>query len=358
MELEKLQEMEFFKDQDLAYAFDGLTKVLDREMILNYARFLIKKKIPFTICLADIDNFKNVNDGYGHMMGDIVLARFAKHINDIVADRGVVGRYGGDEFMMILPNITEYNDVWSICHEINMKTNEVKFDRAEDLFIILTTGISRYPIDGRDFDTLLATADKALYRGKMKGRNCFIIYLAAKHAQIMLKTDTEKSYTSMEMLSRVMNIMTKNKDIKANIDSVLRFFISYLQEDHCAIECDTKTCAEAKHVLCTTGNFRHIDPKLTRREMNSYGLMFLNNTKTLLLINSKPLYEELKEQNILSLFSFDIKYGDKVYGVLRVDSPNQRVWQAKEMDLFTVAAKLIAYELYNQNTTLEELYKD
>ena len=114
---EVLKDNPFFKNQNLDYAFDSLTKVLNREIISSYVRYLIQENIPFSICLADIDNFKYVNDTYGHMMGDQVLYEFAQKIVASVGEKCVVGRYGGDEFMIIATGISEYQDIWlSLIH--------------------------------------------------------------------------------------------------------------------------------------------------------------------------------------------------------------------------------------------------
>ena len=273
-----------FVNYDLQLLLDPLTQVIQRTYILGFIKDCIENRIPFTMAILDLDNFKAINDNYGHASGDGVLFDVAQSLSKYLGKDGLVGRYGGDEFIFVYLKTNNYQQIHSLYstmfEEGHVLRKNVKLKNCSP-FITGTIGSASYPEDAKDYNDLFSMSDKTLYRGKMKGRNCFIIYLAAKHAQIMLKNESEKSYTSMEMLSRVMNIITKNENIKTNIDSVLRFFISYLQEDHVAIECDTKTCAEAKHVLCTTGNFKHIDPALPRREMNSYGLMFLNNAKTL-----------------------------------------------------------------------------
>ena len=108
MNIGKLQSIDFFKNQDLQYAFDGLTKVLNREMISSYLAYLVQAKSPFTVCLCDVDNFKSVNDNYGHMLGDEILQIIAADIENTIGLKGVVGRYGGDEFMIILDGIITY----------------------------------------------------------------------------------------------------------------------------------------------------------------------------------------------------------------------------------------------------------
>ncbi|MBQ7641132.1 MAG: GGDEF domain-containing protein [Acholeplasmatales bacterium] len=357
MNNEKLSSIEFFNNQDLEFAFDGLTKVLSREMITSYLSYLIQNKKTFTVCLCDVDNFKSVNDNYGHMLGDEILQILAENIEKTVGNKGVVGRYGGDEFMIILDGITEYNDVWEVCHKINVSAGKLKYEKAEELNVTLTTGIVRYPIDGQTYEELLSKADRALYRGKMKGRNCFIIYLAAKHANILIEPNKEKLYSSMEMLSRVFNILNAGDDLKRNIKSAIQYLSSYLMIDHICLQSMSKICVEQIHSLSVVKEFEFIDNDLIFREMNSSGLFFLNARKTLMQTGSTTLHALLKNQQIYSFLSFKIESNGKQYGIIRADSTNIKVWQAAEMDLFVVAAKLIGVLLDKANTDLDELFK-
>ena len=357
MNIDKLSTIDFFKGQDLTYAFDALTKVVNREMITSYLAYLVDKKTPFTLYLCDVDNFKHVNDNYGHMMGDEVLTVFANHIEKSIGNHGVVGRYGGDEFMIILEGITEYNDVWAVCHGMNKSASELTFVGFDDLHVTLTTGISRYPLDGSTYEELLGTADKALYRGKMKGRNCFIIYLAAKHSKIMLQNSNEKTYSSMEMLSRVFNILSEEKPLNENITSIVKYFSSSLMIDHICIESATKICAQLIHPLAKTKLFKFIPVELFEREMNKTGIFFVTQRRTLMPIGRMELHSKFKEQEIISSMVARIECNGYTYGILRVDSCNTRVWQTAEMDLFVVAAKLIGLLLYNSQTNLDDIYE-
>ena len=92
----------FFKDK--LDKVDELTKVFKRDVIVSYVEKLISENIPFDISILDVDNFKYVNDGYGHLVGDKALIEIAKRIEELLGDQGVVGRYGGDEFIMVAPN--------------------------------------------------------------------------------------------------------------------------------------------------------------------------------------------------------------------------------------------------------------
>lgn len=355
MNLEKLKSISFFDNQNLEYAFDGLTRVLNREIISSYLKHLIDTKSTFTLCLCDVDNFKSVNDNYGHMMGDEVLQRFAASVEDSVGNKGLVGRYGGDEFMIILDGISEYNDIWEICHRINKRLADLTFPRTQELSISATTGISRFPLDGNNYDELLETADKALYRGKMKGRNCFIIYLAAKHKNILVQTNKEKVFSSMEAITNLYQLYINSKSQKSAIINVLNMLSTSLFIDHICLEDYEDICIEHTHSLMKNYSFKHIPIELYEKEMNNSGIFYSNSRRFLQNSGSLELFNELKNQNIISCFNVKIMYDNKCYGILRAESLNSKIWQSEEMDLLVIFANMLAYSLKTNNITLKEL---
>lgn len=351
-----LKEHSYFKTQNLDYAFDSLTKVLNREMISSYLKYLIAEHIPFSILLSDIDNFKYVNDTYGHMMGDEVLFEFAQKIVSSVGDKCVVGRYGGDEFMIIAEGITEYKDIWNICHKMNKDLSRMHFECFEELSVTLTTGVSRYPLDGNTYEELVRTADKALYRGKTKGRNCFIIYLAEKHAKIVLNPDKEVVYNSMDMHARIFKILTKNADIKENIGKLFLYLSSTLMLDHICVETEDKMFSSVVHALSNVKQFAHIPASVIESAANGIGLFYVNQKKTLLQVHYHKLHECMTTQGIRSMMACTMEAYGKNYGVIRVDmTGKERIWQSYEMDLLVTAAKLLAIILYSAEKTMEEL---
>ena len=101
----------FFADK--TNSLDNLTKLYNRDVIIEYVNSLIGKNIPFSLALVDIDNFKYVNDTFGHIVGDEIIKAVAATLRNTLADNGIVGRFGGDEFIIVLPEIVEYDAVWT-----------------------------------------------------------------------------------------------------------------------------------------------------------------------------------------------------------------------------------------------------
>ena len=149
-------------------SFDSLTKLYTRDVVVDYVNFLVAEGIPFTLAIVDIDNFKYVNDTYGHITGDKVLIEVAERIKKVIEGKGFVGRFGGDEFLIVFPKITDYKEVWENAHKLMKFMNSNEIQNIIGLYVTITMGISRFPEDDSTYEGLLETADKALYRGKTK----------------------------------------------------------------------------------------------------------------------------------------------------------------------------------------------
>ncbi len=351
--MKNLERFEFFKGRDIQYNIDSLTKLLNRDMVCSYIDYLIKNKIPFSAAITDIDNFKNINDNYGHMTGDKALEIFAKTLEESV-ENGVVGRFGGDEFITVLEGVNEYNDIWEVFHKLNSNVSNIVLP-IEELTMTVTTGISRYPIDGKTVDSVLETADKALYRGKMKGRNCFIIYLKSKHAKIFIKRSAESVLSSPQLINKCFDLVLKDIPIKNKIDEILNFLSNTFMFDHIALQSD-KINASRIYDLSPIKEFAYIPNDIYIKQMDSNNLVFVNDRNTLLRIGAKDLHKALYDLNVKSCFATKICCKEKDYGILRVDMCNSgRVWQKLEMDILILVARLIGMNLYKEDKDLNNL---
>ena len=121
--------------------------------------------------MADIDHFKEYNDRYGHLVGDVVLKEAAATIKESVRQIDVVGRYGGEEFAILLPETSPRNAYFAA--ERIRKAIAAKRIRAydEELNFTISIGFSAFPRDAKDGLNVIDKADIALYEAKQKGRN-------------------------------------------------------------------------------------------------------------------------------------------------------------------------------------------
>jgi diguanylate cyclase (GGDEF)-like protein/PAS domain S-box-containing protein len=157
--------------------FDTLTGLPNRRMFGERLRQEMKKsdrtQLPMALVFIDLDGFKEVNDTLGHDMGDVLLKDVAERLGKCVRGTDTVARLGGDEFTVILAELNDPPDVLRIAQEI-LKTTAAPFQLGADIVhISASLGITFYPDDARDADTLLKNADQAMYAAKQQGRNRF-----------------------------------------------------------------------------------------------------------------------------------------------------------------------------------------
>ncbi len=156
--------------KDTTY-IDELTGIYNRRYLQEKQqkeiKALIDKKTRFSLVWVDIDHFKVVNDTYGHLKGDEALKEFAQFLNDSLRGSDTVVRYGGDEFVCVMPYTNRKDTEW-VYWRILKQCKERKFGVAS---ITISAGISVYPEDGSDFEELLKIADESLYEAKRSGRD-------------------------------------------------------------------------------------------------------------------------------------------------------------------------------------------
>lgn len=126
--------------------------------------------------IIDFDNFKHANDYYGHLYGDNLLSNFSELLVDIIGINDVAGRLGGDEFIVLIKGIEDYEEIKRIAQAIcDMARTQLKGTK-ENHITSVSVGISIYPFDGSNYEALYKKADTALYEAKARGKNNYVFY--------------------------------------------------------------------------------------------------------------------------------------------------------------------------------------
>ncbi len=131
------------------------------------------------ILFLDLDRFKNINDSLGHPVGDLLLQEAAKRIIHLVRKEDTIARLGGDEFIILIDEVNGAQDVAQLAEKIIAAFREPFRVKEHELHLTVSAGISLYPQDGEDGDTLVRNADAAMYRAKEEGRNDYQFYTTA-----------------------------------------------------------------------------------------------------------------------------------------------------------------------------------
>ena len=169
------------KSRDFEYQYklattDGLTDLFNhryfQEQIRQYVNNCKRYNNEFSLIIIDIDFFKKFNDNFGHQSGDAVLRQVASTLKRNVRATDIVCRYGGEEMSIILPNTSE-DEAFSTAQKICERVAQHKFKLAngKETNVTISLGVSTFPQDGNDAETIISQADKRLYDAKNNGRN-------------------------------------------------------------------------------------------------------------------------------------------------------------------------------------------
>ncbi|WP_131037918.1 sensor domain-containing diguanylate cyclase [Clostridioides difficile] len=157
---------------------DALTGIYNRAETERQIKKYFEKNLNVmgALFMIDTDNFKQINDTEGHMIGDIVLTEMASGMKKIMRDSDVVGRIGGDEFTIFMKNISSVKDAEKKAEELLYMFRHLFQKEKSFLKVTCSIGIAIYPKDGTTFKEIYARADKALYQAKNMGKNNYVIY--------------------------------------------------------------------------------------------------------------------------------------------------------------------------------------
>ena len=167
--------------------YDALTGLPNRNLLHDHLRQAVySQRVPRSIAVVfmDLDHFKFVNDSLGHSTGDVLLKAMAERLRTVLREGDTVGRVGGDEFVLILNDQSNEEIIYRAMQRITAKVCEPITIDGKELYVSCSAGISIYPQDGRDVDTLLKNADAAMYRAKEHGRSNFQFYTSEMNERV------------------------------------------------------------------------------------------------------------------------------------------------------------------------------
>ena len=312
------------------------------------------------LIITDVDDFKDVNDNFGHAFGDEVISYVADSLMSVVGERGFVGRFGGDEFMAFVYGVPTREGLKNMLKVLNKKL-ALKFDGKFKLTV--SQGISSYPVDGENIETLFAKADKALYIAKEKGKNRHIIYDENLHGGI------EGDYMESQAVSYAISREKKRDFISSLVLGLSRKGIDYLIRSR-SVQNDIRTVFDLDGIslisdsgaeaLCTNG--KYVIENIRREEATSFDFTgfarvggddhtyVLNNTESLKDINPY-MYERLKTMEIGACVVCVAYSGDAPYSLMTFDVFNKiRKWSQSDIDLISIIGNLSATLIMERDT--------
>lgn len=335
-------------------AFDPGTGLLNKRAINEYAIDKIQSKTPGVyLLIMDVDDFKTINDTYGHMYGDEVLSQVAEIISGTLKGRGMAGRFGGDEFMIVLEGVHNEVDMRRIVTTINKHINWT-FNIDAGVKITTSIGISKFPEDGTTYDELFLKADKCLYIAKAKGKNRHIIYNEEKHGAVVkddnagrevgLKatiSEEEKTMIVSEMVLRL------HRQGMAAMDDVMRDMQSYFDIDGVALykgDNLERALSRGKYVN-PIQNLSFVDNGGYLEFLDDQGF-YMENKIQRLESKSAIAYQMYKEQETQKFIQCIVLDNKKPVAVVSFDFFNRAPkYGATDMGLMRIVGRLMAETL-------------
>lgn len=341
---------------------DSLTGILNRaeteKQIKDY--ILNNSGSQAALFMVDTDNFKMVNDNYGHIVGDMVLTEMAEGMKTIMSKNDIIGRIGGDEFMIFMKNISGADDAAKKAKELTEMFRYLFEDDKNSVSVSSSIGISIFPDNGETFKNLYSNADRALYQVKKLGKNSYLLYddisaekmLDNKYFTPRTKIESENNFANVsgDLLGYVFEMLYDSEDLDKSVNDVLeiigkkfdvsRAYIFENSEDNLYTSNTYEWCSEG--ITSEIANLQN----LSFSEHGNYKELFEDNTvfycrdiRTL-----KPGQAEiLAAQGIRSTLQCAILENKTFTGMIGFDEcTGLRLWTQEEISLLIILSQLIS----------------
>jgi diguanylate cyclase (GGDEF)-like protein/PAS domain S-box-containing protein len=208
MQQDVTQIKQYQADLERQANYDALTGLANRNLLHErLQQTLIQSKRYgriFTVAFIDIDHFKRVNDGFGHDAGDTLIKAIGARLQSCMRDGDTVARRGGDEFVLLICEQLAPDNIFGIIQRVQAEIVKPLVIHDTELTVTCSIGLASYPLDGEDYESLLANADAAMYRAKTLGRNNFQFYAKEMNAhseeRLIYETDLRHAIDRSELL--------------------------------------------------------------------------------------------------------------------------------------------------------------
>lgn len=238
------KELELFRESSTR---DSLTKLYNQTTTAEKINGLISdtgSSYVHALFLLDINNFKHINESLGNLFGDALLIELSVKITKLVKDYDVVGRIGGDEFVVFLYDVPSITMIEDLASRVISIFKHIYSGVGNHTDISGNIGISLYPKDGDDFNTLLSKADIALSNAKQNGKDGYSIYsdktmdsIGTVHQNLSLHAEPsyqvkERSIIDSNIISNTVDILFDAKEIDISINMILSLIGNYYDLSH------------------------------------------------------------------------------------------------------------------------------
>lgn len=355
--------------------FDSLTK-LNNKMALetkinNYLNEEGKGK-NHAFLILDIDNLKAINHNLGRLFGDTVLKNVADTFKKLFYTAGYIGRIGGDEFLLFLKEINKKEELDKKVSMIKKVCEETYSGEGLTNQISCSIGVSRYPKDGQDFDSLFKSADHALYEVKNQGKNGYIYYNKKDRKEIetekyhntyQVKEDRKFGYSifDKEITTFAFDIMASTKDISSAINMLLQQLGKYYCVNQVSIfETDEyEKTPRLTYLWRAKNDKKNIYKQYTLKNYDQEYSSFFNEKGFFAVTdcaaldsNEYPYYKVINSLGVKSILQCGIFEEGNFRGCISIeDCDEHRTWVKSEIDSLLTITKIVASYLLKIRTS-------
>lgn len=340
---------------------DALTKLLNKNAAREQAEEYLKRfpdGVSCALLIIDLDNFKQINDRYGHLFGDVVLTRVAREIERSFRAQDIVARIGGDEFLVVMRGISDRGLLDNRCKRLCGVIQNAFRNQYSRLSLSCSIGIALAPEDGTTYYDLFNRADQALYQAKNQGKNRYAFYEenAQQYAAFSsrgtkpIDSDEEPAMAEGNIVEYAFRKLYTSKNVEASINELLEMIGRRMNVSRVYIfenSEDNRFCSNT-YEWCNTG----ILPEIQNLQKISYetdipgysdyfdenGIFYCPDISVV----GQGTYEILEPQGIKSMLQCSIRENGIFRGYVGFDEcVEQRIWTQREISLLTLFSESI-----------------
>lgn len=358
---------------------DALTGMYNKRVTQAIIRdYVMSEGNTGAMMVVDIDNFKRVNDSLGHLYGDAVLSSLAHNMTKSFRDTDILGRIGGDEFLVFLKGVNTFEGARVNAEKILRLFEKLQMGGKQHCDISCSIGISMFPADGRDFATLYQRADYALYQAKKAGKNRYAFFdegtmqrsLACQEnlpsaVTSRIESNEDGRALHAEVMEYVFRILYNAKDIKQAISTILELVGDYFDVSRAYIFENSEDNLFCRNTFewCKKG----IEPQIDNLQHVSYqedlgGCYYENFDENNMFycpdISVLPAAQQnvLAPQGILSMLQCAITDDGEFCGYVGFDECTEhRCWTRDQIDMLGFISEIISTFLLKRRA--REQYK-
>jgi len=345
---------------------DGLTKLYNKTMteteIKKYLEYNINLKEVDALIVIDIDSFKSINDNYGHLLGDAVLVDVACAIKKVFRETDIIGRIGGDEFVVFMKSVPSEE---LVCRKVTMlcaKIADIYTEEFSQQTVTISAGIALTSNERISYKKLFKNADIALYNAKKSGKNGFSIYsskdeVSLNNKSVNFNLPVKKTQNMKSIETTVLDVIKESNDINSAMFEVLAiigtrmdvsrvFFIKYDFKNKKIIR-DFTWSSSDKY------NFYYDIQFIDNKEIRSEYLSCFVDGQTLYCSDTSSLKEILFEYfslfNVKATLQCACFEDNQIRGILGLyDCEQKRLWLQDEVNSLSFLVDILSEFTYNR----------